>query len=213
MQITVFGATGMVGKHIVQQALWKGYKVIAFGRNADVVFADEDNKNLVAVKGFLTDIKAITKALEGSQGVCSAIGGDANSETTDNTRSLGMKNIIAAMQSVGIKNIAAIGGMGVLDSEDGKLLYETENFPKQFVPVTLEHLKAYEYLQASHLHYSFFCPPNINNVAYDGNYETKLNTIVNNNFKIAAGNLADALLKSALSAENEIGKYAIADKS
>ena len=37
MTITIFGATGMVGKQLVQQALFKGYTVKAFGRN---VFAE-----------------------------------------------------------------------------------------------------------------------------------------------------------------------------
>ncbi len=33
MTITVFGATGQVGKEVVKQALAKSYKVIAFGRD------------------------------------------------------------------------------------------------------------------------------------------------------------------------------------
>ena len=48
MTITIFGATGMVGKQLVQQALFKGHTVKAFGRN---VFAElpmeEDNLQLI----------------------------------------------------------------------------------------------------------------------------------------------------------------------
>lgn len=48
MTITIFGATGMVGKQLVQQALFKGNTVKAFGRN---VFAElpmeEDNLQLI----------------------------------------------------------------------------------------------------------------------------------------------------------------------
>jgi len=33
VDLIVFGATGMVGKQLVQQALFKGHHVRAFGRN------------------------------------------------------------------------------------------------------------------------------------------------------------------------------------
>ncbi len=54
MQITIFGATGLVGKQLVQQALFKGYKVKAFGRN---VFTEDFPKddNLELIHGALFD--------------------------------------------------------------------------------------------------------------------------------------------------------------
>jgi uncharacterized protein len=206
MQITIFGASGMVGKHLVKQALWKGHSVIAFGRNANVDFADDKHENLTAIKGYLTDVDQIAKALKNSQAVLSAIGGQV--DANDNTRSLGIKNIVTAMQKVGLQKIAAIGGLGVLPSEQtNKLMYETEGFPPQLVPVSIEHLKAYQSLQNSTLQYSFFCPPQIVDAICDGNYAVQQNKLINTSNQIHAGNLADAMLK-ALEAEN-IGLYSI----
>ena len=211
MQLTIFGATGMVGQHIVKQALWAGYNVIAFGRNANVFYADEP-KNLTAFKGYLTDVAQIEKAIQGSQAVISAIGSNISTDATDNTRSLGMKNIVTAMQNSGLTKIAAIGGMGILPSQEpASLIYETEHFPQQLIPVTLEHLKAFEYLKASNLAYSFFCPPTITNAICNGNYTVAHNAVANNIMHVTAGNLADAMLK-AIAHDNEVGLYGINDK-
>jgi len=49
MTIIVFGATGMVGKQLVQQALFKGHTVKAFGRNVFSEFGDR-HQNLELIK-------------------------------------------------------------------------------------------------------------------------------------------------------------------
>ena len=45
MIITIFGATGTVGKELVKQALFNGHQVRAFGRNVFTAGFPED-KNL-----------------------------------------------------------------------------------------------------------------------------------------------------------------------
>jgi len=97
MILTVFGATGMVGKHVVQQALAKGYTVKAFGRNI-AGFLDEEtrNTNLHAVKGYVFDEKEVYEAIKGSDAVISVLGGSFDGK--DKTRSLGIKNIITQME-------------------------------------------------------------------------------------------------------------------
>jgi uncharacterized protein len=192
MQVTIFGATGMVGKQLVKQALWLGYKVVAFGRNAHEVFADAQ-ENVTAVKGYLTDVDAIIKALKGSDAVCSAIGGTTTE--TDNTRSIGMKNILVAMDRVSIRNIAAVGGLGILQATQDKMVYETEHFPPQYKGVTEEHLKAYQLLEVSNVHYAFFCPSTILDEGFTENYTMQADYAYETMQSVNAGNLADAMLK------------------
>ena len=143
MTIIVFGATGNIGKELVKQALYNGYSVKAFGRNVFTEGLPEDDK-LELVQGALFDEGEVYKAIKGCDAVLSAIGGsmDAN----DKTRSLGIKNIVKQMEKAGVKRIVALGGAGVLDAEDGKLIMEQEDFPAEFYPVSLEHKKALEFL-------------------------------------------------------------------
>ncbi|MEZ5028691.1 MAG: NAD(P)H-binding protein [Ferruginibacter sp.] len=58
MKLIVFGATGMVGKMIVQQALYMGHHVKAFGRNVYTTdYLQTDNLELV--KGALFSMRSI----------------------------------------------------------------------------------------------------------------------------------------------------------
>ncbi len=54
MILTIFGATGMVGKKLVRYALANGYDVRAFGRNVqNLIDADLRNEHLEAIHGYV----------------------------------------------------------------------------------------------------------------------------------------------------------------
>lgn len=201
MHITVFGATGQVGKRIVQQALNKGFQVTAFGRNVEsLIDQDNLNENLTAQKGYLFDEKDVAKAIEKADIIFSVLGG--SSDGSDKTRSLGIKQIITQMQKKGKRRIIALGGMGILNAEDNTLLLHAEDYPEEYLAVGMEHLKAFECLLESNLDWSFFCPADIHDKDETGIYITSINYAPDpNNFKINAGDLAMAMLKAAINQE------------
>jgi uncharacterized protein YbjT (DUF2867 family) len=47
MKIVVFGASGRVGQHIVEQALSKGYQVTAFVRRENSLPQNDPNLNII----------------------------------------------------------------------------------------------------------------------------------------------------------------------
>ena len=197
MNLIIFGATGMVGKQLVKQALLKGHHVKAFGRNVFTELNMEE-KNLELIKGALFDEGEVSAAIKGCDAVLSALGGGFDGN--DKTRTLGIKNIITQMKKNKVKRIVAIGGLGVLNFDETTLLLDREDYPKEYLPVGLEHKKAYEYLKESGLEWTFVCPPNIIDHEVTGSYITKANYAPEpNNNKIYAGNLAMFML-------NELGK-------
>lgn len=188
MNIVVFGATGQVGKQIVKQALFNGHHVKAFGRNVFTEFSTDD-KNLDLIKGGVFDEGEVLHAIKGCDAVLSALGGSFDG--TDKSRSLGIKNIVAQMQKAGVKRIVALGGMGILNFDEDTLLIDTENYPKQYIPVGNEHRKAYEYLNNSGLDWTFVCSPDIMNEDATGEFITNTNYPPEpNKYKINAGDLA-----------------------
>ena len=192
MNLIIFGATGMVGKQLVRQALFTGHHVKAFGRN---VFTTDflENKELELVQGALFDAGEVYNAITGCDAVLSAIGGGFDG--TDKTRTLGMKNIIAQMKKAAVKRIVAIGGMGVLNAPDDTLLIDGEEYPPEYVAVGKEHQQAWEYLKESGLDWTFVCPPNIIDAGPTGSYATAANyPPTPNNFNINAGDLAMFML-------------------
>jgi putative NADH-flavin reductase len=198
MKLIIFGATGMVGKQLVQQALFGKNHVKAFGRN---VYTTDylETENLELVQGALFDESEVYNAIKGCDAVLSAIGGSMDG--TDKTRTLGMKNIIKQMQKAGVKRIIAIGGLGVLNADENSLLVDKEDYPAEYKAVGFEHKKAYELLNESGLDWTFVCPPNIINEGPTGNYVTNANHAPEpNNYKINAGDLAMFML-------NELAKH------
>ncbi len=192
MNIIIFGATGMVGKQLVQQAVFNGYNVKAFGRNVFTEFNMEE-KNLQLIKGALFDEADVSNAIKGCDAVFSALGGTADG--TDKTRTLGIKNIIAQMKKNNLQRIIAIGGLGVLNADENTLLIDKENYPKEYLPVGKEHEQAYNYLKESNLNWTFVCPPNILNQPATGVFTTNANyPPAKNNYKINAGDLAMFML-------------------
>ena len=187
MIITIFGATGMVGKQLVNQALHNGHDVRAYGRN--VITSDFRNaEKLTLIPGAMFDDKEVYKAIKGSDAVLSALGGSMDG--SDNTRSLGMKKIVAQMEKAGVKRIVSIGGMGLLDGPDGKMLMENPDFPREFLPVTWEHQKALEALQSSSLSWTMVCPPAINDGDATGIFSTKADEMPAGKNSIISGDLA-----------------------
>ena len=192
MKLIVFGATGMVGKQLVQQALFKDKQVKAFGRN---VYTTDfpDDKNLQRVQGALFDEQEVYHAIKGCDAVLSALGGGFDG--SDKTRTLGIKNIIAQMKKTGTKRIIAIGGMGSLNADENTLIIDTPDYPPEYIPVGKEHQKVYEYLNESGLDWTFVCPPNIMNEGATGAYVTAAGHVPTpNKYQINAGDLAMFML-------------------
>jgi len=188
MNIIVFGATGLVGKQLVQQALLNGDTVKAFGRNVFSEF-EPDTNNLQLIKGALFDEGEVAAAIKGSDAVLSALGGGFDG--TDKTRTLGIKNIIAQMKKTNVKRIVAVGGMGILNANENSLIMDGEGFPKEYIPVCLEHQKVYEYLKESNLDWTLVCPSEILNQSATGEFITKANYAPEpDKYKINAGDLA-----------------------
>lgn len=199
MKIIIFGATGMVGKEVVKQALYNGNSVKAFGRNVFTEGLPEDDR-LELLQGALFDEGEVNNAIKGCDAVVSVIGGATDG--TDKTRSLGMKNIVKQMEKVGVKRIVALGGPGVLDGSDGKLIMEQEDFPSQYYAVSQEHKKAYDFLQQSNLDWTFVCPSMIHEGGPTGVFQVITNHMPeSNNSRISSGDLALFMLKELQKSE------------
>ncbi len=188
MKLIIFGATGMVGKQLVKQALFNGHGVKAFGRNVFTEDLPKDDQ-LELVHGALFDEGQVYKAIKGCDAVLSALGG--NADETDKTRSLGMKNIVMQMTKAGVSRIVAVGGMGVLNADENTLIMEQEDFPREYIAVSEEHKKAYDFLKKSELQWTFVCPPMIRDAQPTGVFNTLADYMPTpNKFWIGSGDLS-----------------------
>jgi putative NADH-flavin reductase len=200
MTLTIFGATGTVGLELVKQALHNDHTVKAFGRNVFTTNFPRNDK-LQLVQGALFDGGQVRHAIKGSDAVLSALGGAFDG--TDKSRSLGMKNIAEQMEIEKVSRIIAVGGMGVLDAPGGGLLMDEPDYPQEYLPVGMEHLQAFRFLEKSKLKWTFVCAPNLINAPATGEFVAMADVNPpNSKFRINIGDLALFMLS-----ELEKGQY------
>lgn len=115
MKIALFGATGKVGQHLVDQALERGDEVTAFVRDPSKL-TTQPHKRLKVVQGDVLDPKDVELAVAGTDAVLSTIGHTKTS--SKDVLAEGIKNIIAAMNKHSVRRLVSLTGAGVRDPKD-----------------------------------------------------------------------------------------------
>ena len=131
--IVLLGATGYVGRALLNEALDRGEKVTAIVRNADKL-KDIENPNLTVVTGDITDPDVIEKYAKGKDAIISAYNpGWTNPNIAEDT----LKNyprILEGAKKAGVPRLLIVGGGGSLFVAPGVRLYDTEGFPEAWLP-------------------------------------------------------------------------------
>lgn len=115
MRITVFGATGRVGRMVVTRALADGHNVTAFARDP-APLGDLEHPHLAVVESPLADERAVFSAIEGADAVISTLGPDDRPIRRE--LSEGMRNIVHAMERHGVRRLVALSTASVRDPAD-----------------------------------------------------------------------------------------------
>lgn len=110
MKIFIIGATGGVGKAVVQQALNKGYEVTAYVRDTTKLAHIED-QNLKIVQGDGLDGESIKEAMKGHDAVICTVGTQGLKAST--LMSDIVKHLIAAMKENHISKIVYCASTGI----------------------------------------------------------------------------------------------------
>jgi putative NADH-flavin reductase len=107
MKLTIFAATGGIGRQILQQATEAGHDVTAVARNPQKLPADLSGKVRVVTADLAApDPAALESAVEGADAVLSALGPRSNAEAGVATQ--GTRAIVAAMKATGVRRIVVV---------------------------------------------------------------------------------------------------------
>jgi putative NADH-flavin reductase len=116
MKITVFGASGSIGRLLVMRALDKNYSVDVYVRNPEKITIS--NRNLKFIKGELNETEKIQKAVSGADAVISTLRPPLVRKYDGTPVLDGHKNIIRAMQSENVTRFITLATLSVKFSED-----------------------------------------------------------------------------------------------
>jgi putative NADH-flavin reductase len=114
MNLTIFGAGGRTGQHLVRQALAAGHDVTAFVHSAGKF--ETDQGRITEVAGDVREPTKVADAIEGADAVISVLGPSGNQEAY--AISTGMRNIIDAMNRHDVERLVVSVGAGVGDPKD-----------------------------------------------------------------------------------------------
>ncbi len=202
MKLTLLGSTGFVGKVLLARAIESNHEVRTLVRTPEKL--GEWRKRVSYVVGDATDGAAVASALGGSDAVLSTIGPPARNPGDPRRYEVAMKNIVHAMEELGLKRIIHTGGAGyaVLEDEHWPL---RRRFLRAFLrffgakPILEAKRLEWQVLKNSTLDWTLVRPPAITTSAPSGKLvadERRLHAISMNVF-----DLVEFMLEQALSRE------------
>lgn len=112
-KILILGATGPTGRHIVGQAVSRGYDVTVLVRSPEQA---ANMKGAKVVVGDARDEKALRQAVKGRDAVISALGTPASPFREVTLLSTATRALTAAMKAEGVSRLVTITGIGAGDS-------------------------------------------------------------------------------------------------
>ncbi|KQW01437.1 NAD(P)H-binding protein [Streptomyces sp. Root369] len=116
MRITVFGATGGIGRLVVQQLLDDGHQVTAVVRTPAKL--PLTHSHLTVVTGQLTDHQAVEQAVSDADAVISALGPSLKRSTTGTQVTDGTRTIVQAMEAHKVTRFIGLATPSLADPQD-----------------------------------------------------------------------------------------------
>lgn len=129
MKVALIGASGFVGKAILNELVNRGHEVTAIVRNPENITAEG---NIKAVAADALNANEIAKVVAGSEAVISAYNAGWANPDLYNEFLKGSKAIQAGVKEAGVKRFIIVGGGGSLYVAEGVQLVDTPEFPQEF---------------------------------------------------------------------------------
>lgn len=193
MKLAIFGATGGVGRNLMNQALEAGHEVTVLTRDADRLHRPD--KRLTVLEGDVRDPAAVARVVEGQDAVLVALG----APLMDNSgiREAGTRTVVDAMKAAGVQRLICLSVFGAGESwAQLPRLYRWVIMPLVLRRVLKDHVAQEAIIRASGLDWSLARPGNFTDGALTGNYwhgaelpERKLS------MKISRADVADYMLR------------------
>lgn len=191
MKLVIFGATGSIGREVVNQALSQGHAVTAFAREASRVGIEHPNLRIAL--GDVMDPISVENAIQGHDAVLCSIGADRKGSV----RAEGTRNIINAMERLGIRRLICQSSLGVGNSRGNlNAFWKYIMFGLLLRPAYADHVRQEEYVRQSNLDWTIVRPGAFIDGERTGQYRHGFpGTDKTTKMKISRSDVADFMLR------------------
>ncbi len=202
LRILVIGGTSGIGLETVKLALERGHSVTAMSRRPERLTLTHGR--LETVKGDILDGEAVEAALAGHDAVVTAIGIGPTRKPVS-VFSQGTRNVLAAMQKLGIRQLIAVTGIGAGDSRGhGGFFYDRIVQPLALKTIYEDKDREEALIRASHTNWTIVRPGFLNDDASETRYR-----VISDLEGITSGDIARAdvahFIVSALESRSYLG--------
>ena len=207
MKVILFGATGNVGRVLLNELNEREYEVTAIIRGKEKFSGVAKEVIVGDIKGYKNYLNDMPKDAV----IISAMGPVYGNEEEFSDI---MKDLVDFSKEVQGKRVIVVGGAGSLYVAEGLKLVNTETFPQDWKPIANAHLSALEILKNSELNWTYFSPaaffePGEKTEKYKLG-ESNLVVDKDGNSKISFGDYAHALVNELENPQNEKKQFTIA---
>jgi putative NADH-flavin reductase len=196
MKLTVFGATGGIGREIVRQALGAGYEVTAVVRDPARLSVTGDRLEVFRTE--LTGPEAARPAVAGRDVVLSGLGARSRKEAGVATRLT--RTVLGAMEAEGVRRLLVVsaGPVGPPPEGEGPLDRMARGIVSALLKDVYADLSAMEAaLAGSTTDWTVVRPPRLQNKPVTGAYRTVVGGLPAKGRFIGRADVAHAMLAMA----------------
>jgi hypothetical protein len=154
MKLALFGATGVIGQRILDEALRRGHQVTAIQRDPSKLAARD---GVIVVQGSILDPESVAATVAGHDAVISAFG-PGHSDVSALPKS--GHSLIEGLSRAGVSRLVVVGGAGSLEVAPGVTVLQAGGFPEEWRPLIVAHAELLDLLKkdAGGVDWTYFSP-------------------------------------------------------
>jgi len=190
MRILLLGATGRVGKQILDLLLEANHEVTVLVRDKQKLSIKHPLVNIF--QGDVLQTEDVRKSIEGVDGVISALNTNENETLTKS-----MQILIPLLEEFHIQRIVTIGTAGILQSrvEPTTLRYLSSESKRRSKTAATDHENLYHLLNGSRLNWTIVCPTYLPDGPMTKEYRVSENFLPVDGKSISTGDTAHFAVK------------------
>lgn len=189
--LSIIGSSGNLGHKVAEYALEAGHHVTSFARHGDN--SDLFHKNLVSINGDVLQLDDVESCIKDSDIILSTLGASGGSGL--DVLHKGIKNILNAASAQRVSRIIAVGGSGILQVDEGRLMKSAWYFPAYLRELADAQYHVFSLLKNSGINWTVVCPHIMHHGSRSGDYRHRDTFSLPETKDITFEDVADFIIK------------------
>jgi len=155
MRVVLYGASGMIGSHILAELVRRGHSVNAATRHPERI------PSAAGARPVLSDATRPESVAETATGCDAAINAISPADGEPMRLVQAAKSLLKTLPEIGVQRLIVVGNAGTLEVSPGVLQMDLATFPSQWMGVAVAQREVFHLLRESKMDWTYYCPASI----------------------------------------------------